>query len=269
MNLNNLIGVELMKKRAIILLVILVLFSLFCLVGSLWSLIGLIIVGFGFFQYIRKSKGLPSIRRPLIITWVGVLLTFFLTLATVDTPETNNTASSTDAKVAAEKAKAEEEAEAAAEKAKAEEEAKAAAEKAKAEEEAEAAAEKAKAEEEAKAAAEKAKAEEEAKAAAEKAKAEEEARVAAEKAKAEEEARVAAKKAKAEEEARVAAEKAKAEEEAKASNLAYDPFGPDRNCSDFSTGAEAQEFYLAAGGPSSDPHDLDRDNDGNACDWNP
>ncbi|MCM3217751.1 excalibur calcium-binding domain-containing protein [Niallia taxi] len=256
MNLNNLIGVELMKKRAIILLVILVLFSLFCLVGSLWSLIGLIIVGFGFFQYIRKSKGLPSIRRPLIITWVGVLLTFFLTLATVDTPETNNTASSTDAKVAAEKAKAEEEAEAAAEKAKAEEEAKAAAEKAKAEEEAKAAAEKAKAEEEAKAAAEKAKAEEEAKAAAEKAKAEEEARVAAE-------------KAKAEEEARVAAEKAKAEEEAKISNLAYDPFGPDRNCSDFSTGAEAQEFYLAAGGPSSDPHDLDRDNDGNACDWNP
>ena len=237
-----------MKKRAIILLVLLVLFSLFCLVGSLWSLIGLIIVGFGFFQYIRKSKGLPSIRRPLIITWIGVLFTFILVLATIDTTETNKTASNTDAKVAAEKAEAEKEAKVAAEKAKAEEEAKAA-EKAKAEE--------AKAEEEAKAAAEKAKAEEEAKAAAEKAKAEEEARVAAEKAKAEEEARVAAEKAKAE------------EEEAKVSNLAYDPFGPDRNCTDFSTGAEAQEFYIAAGGPSSDPHDLDRDNDGNACDWNP
>ena len=192
-----------MKKRAIILLVLLVLFSLFCLVGSLWSLIGLIIVGFGFFQYIRKSKGLPSIRRPLIITWIGVLFTFILVLATIDTTETNKTASNTDAKVAAEKAEAEKESKVAAEKAKAEEEAKA-----------------------------------------------------AEKAKAEEEAK--------------AAEKAKAEEEeAKVSNLAYDPFGPDRNCTDFSTGAEAQEFYIAAGGPSSDPHDLDRDNDGNACDWNP
>ncbi|MED3962847.1 excalibur calcium-binding domain-containing protein [Niallia taxi] len=95
------------------------------------------------------------------------------------------------------------------------------------------------------------------------------AKVAAEKAKAEEEAKAAAEKAKAEEEAKAAAEKAKAEEEAKVSNLAYDPFGPDRNCTDFSTGAEAQEFYIAAGGPSSDPHDLDRDNDGNACDWNP
>ena len=27
-------------------------------------------------------------------------------------------------------------------------------------------------------------------------------------------------------------------------------------------------FYIAAGGPASDPHDLDRDNDGNACDNN-
>ncbi|WP_336051496.1 hypothetical protein, partial [Niallia taxi] len=103
-----------MKKRAIILLVLLVLFSLFCLVCSLWSLIGLIIVGFGFLQYIRKSKGLPSIRRPLIITWIGVLLTFILMLATIDTTETNNTASNTDAKVAAEKAEAEKEAKAAA-----------------------------------------------------------------------------------------------------------------------------------------------------------
>ncbi|WP_342537956.1 hypothetical protein MKY15_15700 [Sporosarcina sp. FSL K6-1540] len=43
----------------------------------------------------------------------------------------------------------------------------------------------------------------------------------------------------------------------------------DHNCSDFDTQRDAQSFYLANGGPYSDPHDLDRDNDGNACDWNP
>ncbi|RWR28847.1 excalibur calcium-binding domain-containing protein [Sinirhodobacter populi] len=41
----------------------------------------------------------------------------------------------------------------------------------------------------------------------------------------------------------------------------------DKNCSDFSTPAEAQRFFLAAGGPLSDPHGLDRDGDGNACEW--
>jgi len=41
----------------------------------------------------------------------------------------------------------------------------------------------------------------------------------------------------------------------------------DRNCSDFSSGAEAQRFFLAAGGPVRDPHGLDRDGDGNACEW--
>ena len=118
-------------------------------------------------------------------------------------------------RLAAEKAKAEEEARLAAEKAKAEEEARLAAAKAKAEEEARIAAAKAKAEEEARLAAAKAKAEEEARIAAAKAKAEEEARIAAAKAKAEEEARLAAEKVKAAEEARLAAEKALAEEKSR------------------------------------------------------
>ncbi|HBZ6979983.1 TPA: hypothetical protein MMJ71_004779 [Salmonella enterica subsp. enterica serovar Typhimurium] len=43
----------------------------------------------------------------------------------------------------------------------------------------------------------------------------------------------------------------------------------DHNCDDFSSGRDAQLFYEANGGPSSDPHDLDRDDDGQACDWNP
>jgi micrococcal nuclease len=47
----------------------------------------------------------------------------------------------------------------------------------------------------------------------------------------------------------------------------YDPHGPDRDCGDFASGAEAQAFYEAAG--PGDPHGLDRDGDGNACDWNP
>ncbi|WP_370221734.1 hypothetical protein, partial [Cytobacillus sp.] len=97
-------------------------------------------------------------------------------------------------------------------------------------------------------------------------KAKEEARIAAEE-KAKEEARIAAEE-KAQKEAE-AQEEAAAAEQTSSSNLLFDPFGPDRDCSDFpSGGAEAQEFYIAAGGPTSDPHDLDRDNDGNACDWN-
>ncbi|MGX9856197.1 YHYH domain-containing protein [Limimaricola variabilis] len=39
--------------------------------------------------------------------------------------------------------------------------------------------------------------------------------------------------------------------------------GEDRNCSDFSTHREAQQFYEAAG--PGDPHGLDRDRDGIAC----
>ena len=43
------------------------------------------------------------------------------------------------------------------------------------------------------------------------------------------------------------------------------PQGPDRDCSDFKTQAEAQSFYEAAGGPDRDPHRLDPDKDGVAC----
>jgi micrococcal nuclease len=47
--------------------------------------------------------------------------------------------------------------------------------------------------------------------------------------------------------------------------LRYDPNGPDRDCSDFATRAEAQAFYEAAGGPAKDPYKLDSDGDGLAC----
>ncbi len=43
----------------------------------------------------------------------------------------------------------------------------------------------------------------------------------------------------------------------------YDPFGPDRNCGDFSTWAQAQDFYEAAGGNNA--HGLDSNKDGVAC----
>ena len=47
--------------------------------------------------------------------------------------------------------------------------------------------------------------------------------------------------------------------------LRYDPAGPDRDCGNFATQAEAQAFFVAAGGPASDPHRLDRDKNGLAC----
>ena len=47
--------------------------------------------------------------------------------------------------------------------------------------------------------------------------------------------------------------------------LLYDPAGPDRNCGDFTRWADAQAFYEAAGGPGSDPHRLDRNEDGVVC----
>lgn len=47
-------------------------------------------------------------------------------------------------------------------------------------------------------------------------------------------------------------------------NLKYDPNGPDRDCGDFVTQSEAQAFFDAAG--SGDPHRLDGDGDGIACD---
>lgn len=45
----------------------------------------------------------------------------------------------------------------------------------------------------------------------------------------------------------------------------YDPDGPDRDCGDFDTQKDAQEFYEAAGGPETDRHRLDSDRDGVAC----
>lgn len=51
--------------------------------------------------------------------------------------------------------------------------------------------------------------------------------------------------------------------------LLYDPDGPDRNCGDFETWQQAQDFYLAAGGPGSDRHRLDNDGDGIACESRP
>jgi endonuclease YncB( thermonuclease family) len=50
-----------------------------------------------------------------------------------------------------------------------------------------------------------------------------------------------------------------------ASGLPYDPDGPDRDCSDFRSQRQAQRFFRAAGGPSQDPHRLDGDDDGRAC----
>jgi endonuclease YncB( thermonuclease family) len=46
-------------------------------------------------------------------------------------------------------------------------------------------------------------------------------------------------------------------------SLPYDPDGPDRDCGDFSSQRQAQAFYEAAG--PGDPHRLDGDDDGRAC----
>lgn len=48
-------------------------------------------------------------------------------------------------------------------------------------------------------------------------------------------------------------------------NGPFDPHGQDRDCSDFNTQKEAQGFFEAAGGPEKDPHRLDPDKDGVAC----
>ena len=45
----------------------------------------------------------------------------------------------------------------------------------------------------------------------------------------------------------------------------YDPSGPDRDCGDFATWREANDFFVAAGGPQLDPHKLDGDSDGVPC----
>jgi hypothetical protein len=39
----------------------------------------------------------------------------------------------------------------------------------------------------------------------------------------------------------------------------------DKDCSDFKTWREAQKFYKRHGGPQRDPHRLDADDDGIAC----
>lgn len=40
-----------------------------------------------------------------------------------------------------------------------------------------------------------------------------------------------------------------------------------KNCNDFPSSAVAQKYFLAAGGPVRDPHRLDGDGDGLACEW--
>ena len=49
----------------------------------------------------------------------------------------------------------------------------------------------------------------------------------------------------------------------------HNPHGPDCDCADFSTQQEAQACFIAAGGPERDPHRLDGDNDGIACEHLP
>jgi len=39
----------------------------------------------------------------------------------------------------------------------------------------------------------------------------------------------------------------------------------DKNCEHFATKAQAQAFFIQEGGPSKDPHKLDADKDGLAC----
>ena len=39
----------------------------------------------------------------------------------------------------------------------------------------------------------------------------------------------------------------------------------DKDCSDFKTQRQAQRFFRRNGGPREDPHNLDSDNDGKAC----
>lgn len=43
----------------------------------------------------------------------------------------------------------------------------------------------------------------------------------------------------------------------------------DKDCSDFKTQQEAQAFFLSQGGPTNDPHKLDQDKDGVACEGLP
>lgn len=40
-----------------------------------------------------------------------------------------------------------------------------------------------------------------------------------------------------------------------------------KDCGDFGSAAEAQRYFLLNGGPANDPHNLDGDGDGYACEW--
>ena len=51
------------------------------------------------------------------------------------------------------------------------------------------------------------------------------------------------------------------------SGLSYAPHGPDKNCGDFASWWEAQNFFYAAGGPEDDPHHLDDNGDGVVCEY--
>jgi hypothetical protein len=59
------------------------------------------------------------------------------------------------------------------------------------------------------------------------------------------------------------------EEEEVSTDNPYTATDIDHDCPDFATQEDAQLFYIANGGSEDDPHDLDRDGDGMACDWNP
>jgi hypothetical protein len=48
-------------------------------------------------------------------------------------------------------------------------------------------------------------------------------------------------------------------------SLAAGATAADKDCSDFSTWRQAQRFYINHGGPKRDPHRLDADHDGIAC----
>jgi hypothetical protein len=43
----------------------------------------------------------------------------------------------------------------------------------------------------------------------------------------------------------------------------------DKSCTDFTSPAQAQDFYIESGGPDEDLHGLDPDRNGNACDEQP
>ena len=51
--------------------------------------------------------------------------------------------------------------------------------------------------------------------------------------------------------------------------VASPAYAADQDCGDFGSQQEAQTFFLNQGGPQQDPHQLDADGDGIACEGNP